>query len=446
MCFFVLFDAGRRGSLVAEMASPSGASPLSLRNGVRVASPPGSSVEQVLLAIGGQVGHENISYASRMNKALVVFVSDQKHVSALIESGLTLDGEFVQVSPLAVPSTRITVSAVPPFIPNEALERELRRYGKFASGFKSVGLGCKSEKLQHVQSLRRQVFMYLDTPTLDISFRVKHDDAFYMVYASSGSLKCFECGDVGHKRVACPHRPAVPLPGPVEGASGAGAVPAGPAPEPEPGQRSYAGVLMNAPASPTAVKRAAEAERPGSKESVGSPEATATVPECAATLVPLHDGAHAPSTGKKRKMKKRGSTSVDDKNSVLTSESEGSDGEKDNMMNPKADHTQAAAMETDGEMDSDSASVADSGSQKSDLYSLHDVNEFLDETFGKSVEVTDYFPDIVKFIQSISTHQKTAGLDELDERRRYRLAKHVATLRKRLRVKKASLKGKLSAP
>ncbi|KAJ8348956.1 hypothetical protein SKAU_G00275450 [Synaphobranchus kaupii] len=27
-----------------------------------------------------------------------------------------------------------------------------------------------------------------------------------MVYASSGQLKCFECGDVGHKRFACPHR------------------------------------------------------------------------------------------------------------------------------------------------------------------------------------------------------------------------------------------------
>ena len=29
-----------------------------------------------------------------------------------------------------------------------------------------------------------------------------------MVYASTGNMKCFECMDVGHKRVACPHRPA----------------------------------------------------------------------------------------------------------------------------------------------------------------------------------------------------------------------------------------------
>ena len=41
------------------------------------------------------------------------------------------------------------------FIPSEALEREL------ASGFQAVGLGGKNKKLKHVQSLRRQVFMFL---------------------------------------------------------------------------------------------------------------------------------------------------------------------------------------------------------------------------------------------------------------------------------------------
>jgi len=26
-----------------------------------------------------------------------------------------------------------------------------------------------------------------------------------MVYANSGCMKCFECGDVGYNRMACPH-------------------------------------------------------------------------------------------------------------------------------------------------------------------------------------------------------------------------------------------------
>ena len=142
----------------------------SLRHGIRLVPQLSSTVEQVLLAVGEQVGHDNISYASRMNKALGIFFKDPDSVTKLIESWLTLDEEFIQVSPLAVASTRITVSGVPPFIPNEALERELRRFGKFASGFCAVGLGCRDLKLKHVQSLRRQLFMFLDaaSQTLDV--------------------------------------------------------------------------------------------------------------------------------------------------------------------------------------------------------------------------------------------------------------------------------------
>ncbi|KAJ3600177.1 hypothetical protein NHX12_034127 [Muraenolepis orangiensis] len=163
-----------------------GAPPVSLRHGVQLVAQAASTVEQVLLAVGDQVGHVNISYAS-----------------------------YVQVSPLATPSTRITVSGVPPFIPNEALERELKRFGKFASNLRTVALGCKDEKLKHVQSLRRQVFMFLNCPTqtLDVSFRVRHEEGFYMVYASSGNVKCFECGESGHKRVACPRRRHAAPPG-----------------------------------------------------------------------------------------------------------------------------------------------------------------------------------------------------------------------------------------
>ena len=185
--------------------------PPSIRQGVRIVLLDSVSVEEVLLAVCQQVGHDNLCFASRMNKAVVVFVKDEPLVHLLVQSGVFVRDLFVQVSPLSAPSSRIIVSGVPPFIPNELLENELRRFGKFASGFKTVSLGCKDPKLKHVQSLRRQVFMFLDSPTqtLEVSFRVKHGDGSYMVYASSGQLKCFECGDVGHKRYTCPHKQQV---------------------------------------------------------------------------------------------------------------------------------------------------------------------------------------------------------------------------------------------
>ncbi|KAM6923465.1 putative methyltransferase NSUN7 [Xenentodon cancila] len=93
--------------------------------------------EEVLLAVRDQIGHGNIVFASRMNKAVAVFVSDENQVPDLIGKGVFIGGAYVQVSPLSVPSTRITVSGVPPFIANEQLEKELSRFGKFASKFKT---------------------------------------------------------------------------------------------------------------------------------------------------------------------------------------------------------------------------------------------------------------------------------------------------------------------
>uniref|UniRef100_A0A8C2WXR4 CCHC-type domain-containing protein n=1 Tax=Cyclopterus lumpus TaxID=8103 RepID=A0A8C2WXR4_CYCLU len=42
---------------------------------------------------------------------------------------------------------------------------------------------------------------------LDVSFRVKHGDGHYMLYATTSSIKCFKCGGARHKRDACPHSP-----------------------------------------------------------------------------------------------------------------------------------------------------------------------------------------------------------------------------------------------
>lgn len=35
---------------------------------------------------------------------------------------------------------------------------------------------------------------------------MKHGESAYTVYATSESLGCFECGEIGHKRMACPRR------------------------------------------------------------------------------------------------------------------------------------------------------------------------------------------------------------------------------------------------
>ncbi|TWW60976.1 hypothetical protein D4764_05G0010660 [Takifugu flavidus] len=171
--------------------------PLSVRHGVRVQPDPSVPVEEVLLTVGDRVGHSNLSHASRMNRGVVVFVKEERLVAELVARGVTLNGAYLQVFLLAVPFTRVTVSSVPPFIPNEVLEQELQGFRKMASGLRTVGLDCRSDKLRHVLLLRRQCFMFLKCPTqtIDVSFRVRHGEGHYMVYASSGSMRCLLFSD-----------------------------------------------------------------------------------------------------------------------------------------------------------------------------------------------------------------------------------------------------------
>lgn len=186
-----------------------GEPPVSRRHGARCVPVQGVSVEDVLLEVREEVGYDNISSASRMNKAVVFFVKEEKLVNRLIVNGIVVGGEFVIVSPLVTPMTKVYISNVSPFIGNEYIERALVQYGKCASAIKTIPLGCKNEALKHVMSFRRQVFMFLNVPELDVAFRVVHEGKSYMLYVNTGSLKCYECGEIGHKKLTCPHRAQV---------------------------------------------------------------------------------------------------------------------------------------------------------------------------------------------------------------------------------------------
>ena len=398
--------------------------PPSIRQGVRIVPPDSSvSVEEVLLAVGEQVGHDNLSFASRMNKAVVVFVNEELLVHQLVQSGVFIRDLFVQVSPLSVPSTRITVSGVPPFIPNEALENELRRFGKFASGFKTVSLGCKDPKLKHVQSLRRQVFMFLDSPTqtLEVSFRVKYGEGSYMVYASSGQLKCFECGDVGHKRFACPHKQ--------RGAGSSADATSGSA-------RANASSVTAGADAADAAGGSAQTEAAAEQGVVHDEPATGeagsdNVSDCNENVrsnvneeQQVSVAAESLSSSQSVEEAACGSADRPHTESVNTYEEQG-------VISSQASCEGEEGMEygSDLESVSDTASLCEAN-RNMDLYSLEDINNFLDATYKKSCNVGDFFSNTDKFIKSVSMLQRLVGFDMLDEKKRFRLKKHVTNLRK----------------
>jgi len=97
---------------------------------------------------------------------------------------------------------------VPPFISDEALQRELSRYGQLASAIKKIPMGCKSPLLKHVVSFRRFVYMILktDIEEINVAFKFKVDGFDYVIFATTENMKCFGCGKEGHLARACPEK------------------------------------------------------------------------------------------------------------------------------------------------------------------------------------------------------------------------------------------------
>ena len=72
---------------------------LTRRHRVKVASK--VTVEQCSLAVGDVVGHENVVSASRMNNAIVLFLSTVEKAFDVVQTGIEIDAQYVSVLPLS---------------------------------------------------------------------------------------------------------------------------------------------------------------------------------------------------------------------------------------------------------------------------------------------------------------------------------------------------------
>lgn len=395
----------RAWMVAAVMATTNtqGTSNLSLRNGCRCVPEPGVTVEELLLIIGDKLGFDNIVSASRMNKAVVVFLKTEALINELTVSGIWVKETFVTITPLSAPATKVIVSNAPPFISNEAIVKELLRFGKIASPVKAVPLGCKDAALKHVLSFRRMVYMFLSSPerTLEASFRVTHGESSFMVYASSESLRCFECGDLGHKRFSCPKKTEVR-------ASTSRA---------DDNNNEHHVNIVETPRN--------EEQDNGATEEVEGQQEVSDSHVNNAGCVEQPGGSHLPD--------KDVSASVDDNVGDAEDEGMNSDVVQVAGSQEKMDEEfECLSQCTDDGMKDDEWLEMTKEAEK-DLYSVEQINSFLDQTKGKTgVEISDYFPDTEKFIVSVMRAKKISSYDELTQQKRYRLKKHVTNLGKKL--------------
>jgi hypothetical protein len=237
--------------------------------------------------------------------------------------------------------------------------------------------------------------MFLNESELDISFRVLHEGKAYVIYANTGSMKCFECGDIGHKRHACPHKAQV----------------------------------NEVEVRPT-TSEAGESSKSVSED---------VQPQAASQKNTDSDGLIESQTEDVNEMVDSGrnqEVSEQDGNSVINDDTTTVSVERVSNENSGMSNSGEMCTDVDSGMRDDDdtfSEISDIGSQcgsMEDVYTLQDINDFLDVTFGRNIEVGNFFPDVDKFIHTVKLLQRNVSYEALSKQKRFRLKKMLTKLRK----------------
>lgn len=382
------------------------------------------SIENVLVAIGREIGAQNIMSASRMNKAIVVFLKEIEMVSQLVECGLTVQDVFVPVLPLSNLSKKVMISNVPPFISDKALESILARYGKLVGPIKMIPLGLKTPELKHVMSFRRQALMILSAEfeTLDVSVKLTVFDRDYTIFFSTETMKCFICGKYGHIKTGCPV---------VKEAQRARNCS-----ESNPVQD------LNVVENNDLVKRTTESVAADvNAEISASTETGEEYRQGDSSEIPDATQSGATVEGLEQSGEQDGLNVSDVLHEVQASSSNMIQNDADLLVEKPTSQAVDSDLDSEcsdlitDELDELSSQESTVGRlKKSRYYSLEKLDDFLNATKNqRKPKIEMYFPDLKLFIDSSVIAMKKATLEELDQPKRYRLKKFVSAVRKRVK-------------
>lgn len=264
------------------------------------------------------------------------------------------------------------------------------------------------------------MFLTSSERTLEISFRVSHGDGSYMLYASTDNLKCFDCGNIGHKRFTRPYKKAdVEQQLPVN-ATENGSAHHNDTSDTE--DNTTAAQDKQVPKKPN--KRPLEevyGHNEVSESDAGVDVESSEQAGCSSALV-INENYDVEEAKENEFVSQTviqiaEQCSVDDMDglSQYTDDSIKDDGHW-------SEGSEMSKLETEG------------------LYTVAQINTFLDETKGRSMEVSEFFPDLDKFISSVMWARKSCSNDELSQQKRFRLKKHITDIRKKSKTGKGKPK------
>lgn len=424
-------------------ADSDGFATLTARNGCKCLPDESITIEDCLTAISSEIGARNIMSASRMNKAVVVFLKEEDMVHHLVEVGLSVGDAFLPVLPLSSPSRKVILSNVPPFISNDSLERLLGRYGKILMPIKMIPLGVKNPDLKHVMSFRRQTFMILNAEfqTLDVSVKLTLSGKDYTIFISTDSMKCFSCGAFGHTKQKCPSNKRAKqneteLNVSVERVANATSE----------NVNHDVGNKTEQQAVSDSLTKSEEysKEHTVNKSAEGAEKCSEIVSECDNVSSGACGSVETVAVGTSnlehpvKLVELAGAGELQD--------SQASVGLSQGDVEQLTERSETQSLDSDSEGSDIGDYLTDVSSQGSSAgktcnslmkvpyYTIKQINDFLDGTFNqRRPKLEKYFSNLQLFVESCAMVMRKASIEELSQPKRYRLKKHMSAVKKRLK-------------
>lgn len=258
---------------------------------------------------------------------------------------------------------------------------------------------------------------------LNLSAKLTIEGKDYTIFISSESMKCFICGELGHVRQTCPNRDknsvneVLPENMVVGGARGSDVADAAPlllpqavtetAPMPAPNdsleENGESFLLTNSNNSAVEIAQVAQ---------VADVKVFVTQPE-------LSSDHEDESIENEQQIQPEVSE-------VKTSTDESIDQSQGDYVSQEVDFEKDDDELYDGNDMMDMENI----SGRTKLYSLQQINTFLDNTKGlRKPSIESHFPDLKLFLISCTVAMRKATFDELDRPKRYRLKKILCTVR-----------------
>lgn len=154
------------------------------------------------------VSPSDIRHVSRLsNGRLLVYLANKDLVQDLVrkQTTITVKNHVTTARPLVSEAQKIILSNVPPEVPDEVLEEEIKKMGiRILSKMTSLRSSLIGPQYAHIYSFRRQTYIHPEDKTkLPSSFIIHFEQYQYRIFTSTDNPTCYNCKQQGHIANKC---------------------------------------------------------------------------------------------------------------------------------------------------------------------------------------------------------------------------------------------------